>query len=701
MIQSIKSKVLVAGLAMLMLSAITGGCGVYAARQLSGELATSAKVSSLLRNHMEADMMHDAMRGDVLSSLLARDPAMGIDVSEIKADAADHAQTFRASVRAGEALADEDLAPTLHALDQPIEEYAKATNDMVALASSDPSAAVAALPKFVAKFHELEGLMSNASDKIEARVAAETKKANAIAATAQTIMITALVISLAGVGLMLMAATKVLVAPLVRLTEVMTRLASGDANVKIPFTDRPDEVGEMAKSVEVFRVNEEDRRARNKEQAAMREAADQERQKHEAEIREAEAERNLVIQQLADGMSHVAAGRNDVRLPNPFPTEYEKLRQDFNAAVSALQRLDAEHRQHEKSLVAADEIRGDVVRKLAESLSAVAGGHLTVRLPDPFPSEYEQLRQDFNAAVEALDSLLGSIAVSTVSVDGGASEIAKAADDLAQRTEQQSASLGQTAAAFDELTATVRQTSTVAQEARQFVAEAKEGAHKSGEVVSQAVSAMGEIESSSKQITQIIGVIDEIAFQTNLLALNAGVEAARAGDAGRGFAVVASEVRALAQRSADAAKEIKGLIQASERHVGNGVNHVSETGKALSVIVEQVSRIDSLITDIAASAQEQSAALSQVNIAVNHMDQATQQNAGMVERTTASAHAMRTNANQLREQIGGFRISNVPTTAQQGRPESAPAQRYSAAPAQNRTMGALALKDQVDTWEEF
>ena len=234
------------------------------------------------------------------------------------------------------------------------------------------------------------------------------------------------------------------------------------------------------------------------------------------------------------------------------------------------------------------------------------------------------------------------------------------------------------------------------------MAEARAGAHKSGEVVSQAVEAMGEIESSSKQITQIIGVIDEIAFQTNLLALNAGVEAARAGDAGRGFAVVASEVRALAQRSADAAKEIKGLIQASERHVGNGVNHVSETGKALSVIVEQVSRIDSLITDMAGSAQEQASALGEVNIAVNHMDQMTQQNAAMVEETTAAAHTMRSNANELSAQIGGFRTSSMggpvarrPASAPHSEPRQEP---RAAAP---RTMGALALKEDADGWEEF
>ena len=426
-----------------------------------------------------------------------------------------------------------------------------------------------------------------------------------------------------------------IVVPIQGISKYMGELASGDYNKNVPYFDRDDEVGDMARSVEVFRASAVERQAQRKEQDALRESSE------------------------------------------------------------------ADRRRHEQELEQADKIRAEVVRQLADGLSQIANGHLTVRLQEAFPREYEQLRSDFNAAVDALDNLIANIGMSTAGVDSGATEIAHAADDLARRTEQQAASLEETAAALDQLTATVRQTASGAQEARQFVAEARAGAHKSGEVVSQAVEAMGEIESSSKQITQIIGVIDEIAFQTNLLALNAGVEAARAGDAGRGFAVVASEVRALAQRSADAAKEIKGLIQASERHVGNGVNHVSETGKALSVIVEQVSRIDSLITDIAASAQEQSAALSQVNIAVNHMDQATQQNAGMVERTTASAHAMRTNANQLREQIGGFRISNVPTTAQQGRPESAPAQRYSAAPAQNRTMGALALKDQVDTWEEF
>ncbi|OXE36059.1 MAG: methyl-accepting chemotaxis protein [Phenylobacterium zucineum] len=429
-----------------------------------------------------------------------------------------------------------------------------------------------------------------------------------------------------------------IVVPIQGISKYMGELASGDYNKNVPYFERDDEVGDMARSVEVFRASAIEREAQRKEQDALRESVDADRQRHEQELENS------------------------------------------------------------------DRIRTEVVRQLADGLSQIANGQLTVRLNEAFPSEYEQLRSDFNAAVEALDTLIANIGVSTAGVDSGATEIAHAADDLARRTERQAASLEQTAAALDQLTATVRHTAKGAQEARQFVADARSGAHKSGEVVSQAVEAMGEIESSSKQITQIIGVIDEIAFQTNLLALNAGVEAARAGDAGRGFAVVASEVRALAQRSADAAKEIKGLIQASERHVGNGVNHVSETGKALAVIVEQVTRIDSLITDMAGSAQEQASALGEVNIAVNHMDQMTQQNAAMVEETTAAAHTMRSNANQLSAQISGFQTSSMAnlspkrSAAPARQPESRPEPRQQAAP---RTMGSLALKEDTDGWEEF
>jgi len=252
----------------------------------------------------------------------------------------------------------------------------------------------------------------------------------------------------------------------------------------------------------------------------------------------------------------------------------------------------------------------------------------------------------------------------------GAQEITQASDDLSKRTEQQAASLEETAAALDQITATVKKTADGAVEARKVVAIAKDDAEKSGTVVREAVSAMTRIEDSSRQIGQIIGVIDEIAFQTNLLALNAGVEAARAGDAGKGFAVVASEVRALAQRSAEAAKEIKSLISASNEQVSQGVELVGQTGRALSRIAEQVAQINGVVSEIAASAQEQATGLHQVNSAVNQMDQVTQQNAAMVEEAAAAAHSLREETDALSELIAQFRVGDAGPAAGTTRPAS-------------------------------
>ncbi|MCR5879030.1 methyl-accepting chemotaxis protein [Phenylobacterium sp. J367] len=384
----------------------------------------------------------------------------------------------------------------------------------------------------------------------------------------------------------------------------------------------------------------------------------------------------------------------------------EKLRLEGMTAEQARQAEEERKRQEEAKAEAARQL-AQVVQNLATGLEKLSAGDLVFRIEQPFAGEYEKLRTDFNGAMGQLQDTLKVISGNVRGMRSGTDEISQAADDLSKRTEQQAASLEETAAALDQITATVRKTAEGANHARDVVNTAKSDAERSSEVVRQAVEAMTGIEKSSGQIGQIIGVIDEIAFQTNLLALNAGVEAARAGDAGKGFAVVASEVRALAQRSADAAKEIKTLISASTDQVGQGVTLVGETGEALTRIAAQVADITTVVSEIAASAQEQATGLHQVNTAVNQMDQVTQQNAAMVEQSTAASHSLAQEAEELSRLIGRFQVGE---TAHQAPPARAPA-RTSAPVAQMRTVstgsGAAARRPEpapqadADSWEEF
>lgn len=355
----------------------------------------------------------------------------------------------------------------------------------------------------------------------------------------------------------------------------------------------------------------------------------------------------------------------------------ENITRMFTTSADALERAEAALAQAQAAQAAADsardaEARGqaererlraeteqaqaEVVQGVALGLKRLASGDLTAKIETTFGLGYDQLRTDFNAAVSELSGAFAQVVQTAGGMREQAGDLSQAADGLSRRTEQQAANLEETAAAIEEISTAVRQTASTSKTVAGLVTAAHGQSDRSGEIVGRAVSAMGAIEKSSTEIANIINVIDEIAFQTNLLALNAGIEAARAGEAGRGFAVVAQEVRALAQRSADAAREIKTLIQSSAHNVGEGVALVGQSGEALEKVIAHIGEIDRLVGEIAAAADQQSLALKDISATVGRLDQATQQNAAMAEESTAGARALSDEATGLAETLGRFRV---------------------------------------------
>jgi methyl-accepting chemotaxis protein len=339
-----------------------------------------------------------------------------------------------------------------------------------------------------------------------------------------------------------------------------------------------------------------------------------------------------------------------------FRTAAQSQAKAEHEAIASRQASDDVRRQQEMARQAAARTQRDVVEALSSALERLSSGDLSQGIDANFPGEYAKLKADFNAAFASLRSTMGGVTQGCQAMHQGVDEICQASDDLAQRTERQAERLERTAASLNQITVTVRQTANGADQAGRLVSQARSAAELSGGVIEEAVGAMARIQSSSEQIGEIISVINEIAFQTNLLALNAGVEAARAGDAGRGFAVVASEVRSLAQRSADAAREIRTLIENSAVQVASGTAVVNQTGKTLSGIATQVIEIDRMVLTIANAAREQAQGLDEVNSAIAEMDRDTQQNAAMVEQSTAASHTLAQEANRLAKSVEHFRI---------------------------------------------
>lgn len=437
----------------------------------------------------------------------------------------------------------------------------------------------------------------------------------------------------------------------------------------------------------------------------------------------------LPISRTAGSMRELASGRLDVEVPGlgrrdeigEIASAFDAFRENTIRKVNEERDAeDARQRQaqerEERERVEKEQHARELehaVEMLAGALSRLADGDVAQRLEEPFTPSMEKLRADFNHSAARLQAALQAVGENANAIHAGSEEIRNASDDLSRRTEQQAASVEQTAAALEQLVTTLQDSSRRADEAGALVARTRAGAERSGVIVQDAVAAMDRIEQSSTQIGTIIGVIDEIAFQISLLALNAGIEAARAGEAGRGFAVVAQEVRELAQRAANAAKQINTLISASGEHVKSGVSLVGEAGQALNTIVVEVKEISENVMAIVEASREQATGLNEINIAVSRIDQGTQQNAAMVEQSTAASHKLAGEASALNDLLSQFKLGRE--TAPHAQPVQQPAASPGRAPVRSMsqriatvlrgggaaTAAAVAVETAEDGWEEF
>lgn len=611
---SIKRQATLVSAAIMLLVAIIGGINIWGSLQAIEHSKAMQLSMTLVQRHMKADMGHDAVRGDVISALAARDPAAHMSIRESVVALRGDIDGLEKSVAEAKQVAQTpETIAALRELDSPLHAYVESARLTMGQIAGDPEHAAAFLPAFNTSFENLRGAMDMASRKIEAANAQTTAKQNATANRVLVISAVAAMIALAAIAWIAAIVGRHIIRPISRSATAVDLMSSGNYDVTIQDTERQDEIGALARAVSMFRI------------ASIEKAA-----------RDAETAR--VVSEVGAGLEHLA------------------------------------------------------------------GGNLTSTLSG-FPASFAKIEEDFNKAATGLRNTIALLSNSSGNIRTGAGEIHQASADLAQRTEQQATSLEEAAAAMNEINATVKETADNAAKANDAVTQATLDADNSGEIVKQAIDAMNGLEHASREIGEIISVIDGIAFQTNLLALNAGVEAARAGESGRGFAVVASEVRALAQRAAEAAADVKARVGASAEQVTNGVRLVGETGRSFERIGERVRQVRDLVGDITTAAREQAASLQEVSSAISEMDGVTQRNAAMVEQCSAAARNLTSEAEGLVAQVSKF---NLGSRARAERPSVEPRRLQTASAARiinvppPRTLGNTALAiDPEDDWNEF
>ena len=592
---SIPARLHTAGFLALIGVAVTCYAGYQGLQTSSQGLKSSITATSAVMNQKQADMMHDALRADVLYTLQTG-PEGGAGTKEaIANDIEEHVAEFEASFANLNALdLDSEVRLAIDNAMPLIQTYFAAARDVSATALQDQAAGQVKFRAFMDSFSQVEQEMGILGQVIAAKGAtAGTAAAERNAVLQQVVLISA------GAAALILLVSNLLIArsitkPLARVKAAIKEVATGNLDGRHSNFDRvsdlKDEVSEIANFLEVLRVR-------------LREAVTM-----EGEIKRTQDEQTTIVNALSVGLEYLS------------------------------------------------------------------NGNLTNPINEPFSADYEALRNNYNRTVERLNQTMTQVVQASRSIRARADDITQASTDLAQRTENQAATLEETAAALDELTTSVKAAATGAKEVETIVQHARQEAEDNGKVVLRAVDAMNGIERSSEQISRIIGVIDDIAFQTNLLALNAGVEAARAGDSGRGVAVVASEVRALAQRSSDASKEIKELISSSTQLVGRGVEAVGSAGKALTSLVDRVSHISTLVSGIATGASQQSIALAEVNIGVTQLDQVAQRNAAMVEQSMTATQSLQQEAFSMDKLVSHFS-----TKSTGARPVEAPPRHRTAA----------------------
>lgn len=564
---SIGTRIRRGGIAIAAAFALQAGATVYIEHSLveagnAGRLAAEA-----MRNHMQADMLHDGIRGSVYRALYLNAHASAATRDAAVQEVRDY------SARIHEAIAENrklplpgNVAEALAGVGRELDVYTRTATGIAELVASDAQSAGGRMPELDAAFHALEAKQNTVADQIEAMANSADEDAEVLGTLAQVFVLALSALFGAMLWWALRALTTMVVRPLDRLAGQLDRMTGGDFTGEID-ADRDDEVGAIQKAAIAFRT-------------------------------------------------------------------------------SALARLEIERDQ------------ALVVREISRGLDALAAGDLTCRLATPFAGSLDDLRAAYNRSSETLAGAFGDVSGAAARVSTGAQEIGAASNDLAQRNVRQAAHVEETLAAIKQLAGLINTTADGSDRARASIGQAQEVAGESASIVARANEAMASIEASSTQITQIVSLIDGIAFQTNLLALNAGVEAARAGEAGRGFAVVASEVRALAQRSSDAAADIRKLIDHSSLQVSAGVALVNDTGVALKRILDRVTDIRVQVDEIASGCTQQSATVSQIGATVCSMDQVTQQNAAMAEESNAAAQNLASEACELSRLVSGFQIAS-------------------------------------------